>query len=135
MPYFSIVDDLKYPFFCKACLTGKPESERSAREPKYCNGCQAVIEGERLLRTARLDPDGRQNPLISPSEPSDSSGSAVKKINTYQNRGKGRPAISISPQQREIIENADYSLRGAAAVMGVSYGTVRNMRRRTVEAQ
>ncbi len=37
-PYFSIERDKTYPFFCEACIVGKPETEIS-QDSRYCQVC------------------------------------------------------------------------------------------------
>ena len=44
--YFDIRRDLSYPRFCKACLSGKDETEMSPKDFRYCLFCQGVIQGE-----------------------------------------------------------------------------------------
>ena len=48
--YFDIKRDMAFPFFCQACLVGKPESERSEKDARYCNFCQPVIEAEYAMQ-------------------------------------------------------------------------------------
>ncbi|MBA7680347.1 hypothetical protein ES703_88662 [subsurface metagenome] len=43
-------------FFCEACLTGKPESERSPKDIRYCLECQPFLEVEYKLRGEKYIP-------------------------------------------------------------------------------
>ena len=54
--YFDIERDKQFPCFCQACLTGKPESERSSKDARYCLECQPLIEGEYKIRGEKYIP-------------------------------------------------------------------------------
>jgi hypothetical protein len=46
--YFNIKRDNTYPFFCQACLVGKPLDD-SSPDPRYCQECYDF-----LLREAEI---------------------------------------------------------------------------------
>lgn len=54
--YFDIERDEQFLCFCQACLTGKPESERSSKDARYCLECQPLIEGEYKIRGEKYIP-------------------------------------------------------------------------------
>lgn len=94
--YFDIKRDLTYPHFCLGCLAGKPQSEMSSKDNKYCTSCQESLEHECFLKD-RLP--------ITPPQPVETlnngsngalrgNGSSVI-LSQLNNTGRGRKSLNL----------------------------------------
>ncbi len=110
--YFDIERDKQFPCFCQACLTGKPENNRSTRDTRYCLECQPFIEEEYKIRGEKYIPV--LNAVLDPTdtEPRESPIENQKRVllhtkrdalHAYQNQGEDRPKPNVGGRPKKDI--------------------------------
>ncbi len=95
--YFDIERDKQFSCFCQACLTGKPESERSSKDARYCLECQSLIEGEYKIRGEKYIPVLNTQPQPELVTESKSGSAKTQPIETHTGKQKTKMSTLNSP--------------------------------------